>query len=175
MADNAQVAPLQPAPTTPGAPPQVAKGSSTTDTIEIIKGKIPTALRNVTIETTFTSILLLIIILFIIWCIYKIVIVILRWRKRINARALTTQSKLSPMSPSNPLNDPTNDNEVYTGGQAPQTLPDDYVVYTEAIQNSFKGYADYNQKLTAYYNNVKESPPPDLMDPSVLKPENDDW
>ena len=174
MPDNAQgAAPPPTAPTTTQGTGAEPKGQLA-ETLET-KEKIPIALRNVTIETIFTSTLLLIIILFIIWCIYRIVIVILRWRKRINARALTTQSKLSPMSPSNPLNDPTNDNEVYTGGQAPQTLPDDYVVYTEAIQNSFKGYADYNQKLTAYYNNVKESPPPDLMDPSVLKPENDDW
>ena len=132
------------------------------------------ARQNTFIDLAFVVTLIGLIVTFIFFCFYRMTEIIYRWYKRINMLSVT-KNKTSPTSPSNPLNDPTNDNETYTSGVNSDPLPDAYAQMTQAIQNSFKGYADYNQKLTAYYNNVKDSAPPDLMDPSVLIPSNDNW
>ena len=132
------------------------------------------AYQHITIEVMFSGTLFIIVTLFITWCIYQIVTIVWRWYKMIK-KTQQHNNKSSPTSPSNPLNDPNNDNEVHTSGLDVSTLPDAYAQMTKAIQDSFSGYANYNQKMTAYYNNVKDSAPPDLMDPSVLLPSNDDW
>jgi len=77
---------------------------------------------------------------------------------------------LSLLSPTNDNNDPS-----ITMQEADLTPPDEFGVITQAIQNSFAGYKDYNTTMTNYYQNVRKESPPDLMDSSVLTPEGDDW
>lgn len=100
------------------------------------------------------------------------------WRRVVNARIHTSNRPASNNMPltssSNPLVNPLNDN--YDDAPTDTTiLPDAYATFTKAIQDSFSGYKQYNEKMTTFYNNVKKSAPPDLMTPDVLLPANDNW
>jgi hypothetical protein len=111
------------------------------------------------------------VVVFMTWCINKIWKLVKGWFKSNNSERKAIFGSVS----TNPLNDPSNDNEVYDNNVVSEDLPDQYSVITKSIQDSFAKYKAYNEKTTAYYNNVKDAAPPDLMDPNVLLPSNDNW
>lgn len=61
-----------------------------------------------------------------------------------------------------------NDNEVYNKDANASDLDDEYNKITQSIQNSFKDYQDYNEKLTSFYKTTRNMPAPDVIDVSVL-------
>jgi hypothetical protein len=100
------------------------------------------------------------------------------WRRVIENRERSTIStgvnNIPLTSSANPLVNPLNDN--YTNERnTNENLPDAYADFTNAIQDSFSGYKQYNEKMTTFYNNVKKSAPQNLMTPDVLLPANDNW
>jgi hypothetical protein len=113
---------------------------------------------------------------FMLWCISQIYTKIRTWFKATSntssAKHKSPASK-SPSAPTNPINDPANDNESYTKGQPPPPDLDEHAQITKSIQDSFSTYKLYNEKLTNYYTNVKHQPVPDQIDASTLLPQND--
>lgn len=79
----------------------------------------------------------------------------------------------------NPLLDPINDNEPPVTKDADQLRleeQDEYEKISKTIQDTFAQYKTYNEKLDAYYKDVKkEASSPDVIDKSILKPSNDNW
>jgi hypothetical protein len=78
----------------------------------------------------------------------------------------------------NPLLDPINDNELPAIKDAEQLRleeQDEFEKITKTIQDSFAQYKTYNEKLDAYYKDVKKEASPDVLDQSILKASNDNW
>ena len=120
------------------------------------------------VKTGFAWTLVICILLFIIWYTWITSNLIWRWR---NARKKVEKAVVN----TNPHNDSSNDNYVQIATDVQDALEDDYDLYTKSIQDSFKGYKAYNEKMTSFYNNVKKTDPPDLMTPAILLPQNDNW
>jgi len=75
------------------------------------------------------------------------------------------------------LFDVSNDNvdDDYKKQTEDQPLSDEYDTITKTIQNSFVGYKDYNTKMKNYYKDRQLEGKPDIIDETILNPENDDW
>ena len=69
------------------------------------------------------------------------------------------------------------DNEQYgkNDENTQNTLDDEYMRITKSIQDSFKSYQDYNQKIKQYYQDNRKTDAPDVIDASVLNPLNDNY
>lgn len=81
------------------------------------------------------------------------------------------------LSNTNLFADSSNDNEVY-GNITPEKKEaekDDYTAITTTIQNSFKQYQAYNEKLSKFYKDTKTQEPPDRIDSTVLLGSNDNY
>lgn len=72
------------------------------------------------------------------------------------------------------LLDKSNDN-VDPKTQEGHQLIDEYADITKTIQNSFAGYKEYNAKMQSYYKDRQLEGIPDIIDQSILSPDNDDW
>ena len=109
------------------------------------------------------------------WCIYQIIQKIQEWFNKSRKRAAAASASASQSS-QNAVNNRANDNEVYNNSaDISQPLDDEHAAITKSIQDSFKKHQIYNDKLTAYYNNVKgkEGVPDGVIDAKVLLPQYD--
>ena len=90
------------------------------------------------------------------------------------------QDSLDELAPSKQLGvsimDRSNDNaDDYETNVNDEQLIDEYESITKTIQQSFSGYKDYNKRIENYYKERQLEGKPDMMDPSVLNRNNDDW
>ena len=68
-----------------------------------------------------------------------------------------------------------NDNEVYMRDTSSADADDEYNKITQAIQDSFKDYQEYNDKLNNFYQTTRKTSAPDIIDASVLSAMNDNY
>jgi len=108
-----------------------------------------------------------------IYCLYQIVNAYALYKSQV--KALDENKPKNVLAQRLNLLNAENDNNEKETSVEDETPQDEFNVITEAIQNSFSGYKDYNAKLTSYYKNVRKEDPTGLLDPNALNPENDDW
>lgn len=146
------------------------------------KQNVSIALYNLGISVPITVVLLLIIA----YCVYQIVRTIIRYRKNntevAERRAKTSVASSLGTNSVNVLLDPGQDDEIYFKRKLEEEKnnPDankdnDFDKFTKSIQDSFKAYTTYNDKIQKFYQNTKGQDAPDRIDEKVLLSDNDNW
>ena len=113
-----------------------------------------------------------------IYCIIKIVRIIIYYKARVRKHMEKQNAALQQIQGGNQMLNRKMDDEIYAGNEDPTLFAennDEYYKFQDSINKSLSSFKHYNEKLQNYFMKTRDTDAPDKYDRRVLSKESDDW